>query len=209
MHLALACLQLARRACLRLPSPRQQGAETSGWGSRLRAERAAPQVVLEMIEVRDVDTARAMLRQTRVFTGMRQEDPDRFQRLDTLCGRTYFDIRCVCLRKWAPCLRWCRPECLNLREKASGPDRGAGTSIARWLRTGRPLGCTLDPRNTTAGRVGATVQRGADATRIFRSLAGLSVHTVWLTTRLLLATGDVSGGGGGAERCTERVSGGI
>ena len=48
-----------------------------------------------MIEVRDVDTARAMLRQTRVFAGMRQEDPDRFQRLDTLCGRTYFDIRCA------------------------------------------------------------------------------------------------------------------
>ena len=57
---------------------------------------AAPgpvQVVLEMIELRDVDTARAMLRQTRVLAGMRQEDPDRFQRLDTLCGRTYFDIR--------------------------------------------------------------------------------------------------------------------
>ena len=53
------------------------------------------QVVLEMIEVRDVDTARAMLKQTRVFASMRQEEPDRFQRLDTLCGRTYFDIRCV------------------------------------------------------------------------------------------------------------------
>ena len=55
----------------------------------------ASQVVLEMIEVRDVDTARAMLKQTRVFANMRQEEPDRFQRLDTLCGRTYFDIRCV------------------------------------------------------------------------------------------------------------------
>ncbi len=52
-----------------------------------------PQVVLELIEVRDVDTARAMLRQTTVFHRMRQEDPDRFHRLDTLCGRTYFDIR--------------------------------------------------------------------------------------------------------------------
>ena len=57
-----------------------------------------------MIEVRDVDTARAMLRQTRVFAGMRQEDPERFQRLDTLCGRTYFDIRCVFANARAACL---------------------------------------------------------------------------------------------------------
>ena len=57
-----------------------------------------------MIEVRDVDTARAMLRQTRVFAGMRQEDPERFQRLDTLCGRTYFDIRCVYFNAWSSCL---------------------------------------------------------------------------------------------------------
>ena len=52
--------------------------------------------MLELIEVRDVDTARAMLRQTTVFHRMRQEDPDRFHRLDTLCGRTYFDIRWAC-----------------------------------------------------------------------------------------------------------------
>ena len=52
------------------------------------------QVVLEMIELREVDTARAMLRQTAVFTRMKQEEPDRFLRLEHLCGKTYFDIRC-------------------------------------------------------------------------------------------------------------------
>ncbi len=46
-----------------------------------------------MIELREVDTARAMLRQTAVFTRMKQEEPDRFLRLEHLCGKTYFDIR--------------------------------------------------------------------------------------------------------------------
>ena len=53
------------------------------------------QVVLEMVELREVDTARAMLRQTQVFNRMKQEEPDRFLKLEHLCGRTYFDIRCV------------------------------------------------------------------------------------------------------------------
>ena len=51
------------------------------------------QVVLEMIELREVDTARAILRQTVVFTRMKQEEPDRFLKLEHLCGKTYFDIR--------------------------------------------------------------------------------------------------------------------
>lgn len=53
------------------------------------------QVVLEMVELREVDTARAMLRQTQVFNRMKQEEPDRFLKLEHLCGRTYFDIRCA------------------------------------------------------------------------------------------------------------------
>ena len=51
------------------------------------------QVVLELVELREVDTARAMLRQTAVFAGMKQEEPDRFLRLEHLCGRAYFDVR--------------------------------------------------------------------------------------------------------------------
>lgn len=47
-----------------------------------------------MVELREVDTARAMLRQTQVFNRMKQEEPDRFLKLEHLCGRTYFDIRC-------------------------------------------------------------------------------------------------------------------
>ena len=50
-------------------------------------------MVLEMIELREVDTARAMLRQTAVFNRMKQEEPDRFLKLEHLCGKTYFDIR--------------------------------------------------------------------------------------------------------------------
>ena len=48
-----------------------------------------------MVELREVDTARAMLRQTQVFNRMKQEEPDRFLKLEHLCGRTYFDIRCA------------------------------------------------------------------------------------------------------------------
>ena len=52
------------------------------------------QIILEMIEVREVDTARALLR-TQVFLRVKQEEPDRFLRLEHLCGRTYLDIRCL------------------------------------------------------------------------------------------------------------------
>ena len=45
-----------------------------------------------MIEVREIDTARAMLRTT-VFARVKQEEPDRYLRLEHLSGRTYFDIR--------------------------------------------------------------------------------------------------------------------
>ena len=51
------------------------------------------QVVLEMVEYREVDTARALLRQTPFFNRMKQEEPDRFLKLEHLCGRTYFDIK--------------------------------------------------------------------------------------------------------------------
>ncbi len=57
---------------------------------------------MEMIELREVDTARAMLRQTAVFTRMKQEEPERFLKLEHLCGKTYFDIRCF---SWVARLR--------------------------------------------------------------------------------------------------------
>eukprot|EP00983_Pelagomonas_calceolata_P036788 1134510-Pelagomonas_calceolata.AAC.2 len=50
-------------------------------------------VVLEMIELRESDTARAMLRQTQVFQRMKLEDPERYMRLEHLCSRMYFDAR--------------------------------------------------------------------------------------------------------------------
>ena len=46
-----------------------------------------------MIELRETDTARAMLRQTPVFQRLRQDDPDKLLRLERLCNQTYFDIR--------------------------------------------------------------------------------------------------------------------
>lgn len=51
------------------------------------------QVILEMMELREVDTARAMLRQTQVFQRMKVDDPERYIRLEHLIGRTFFDAR--------------------------------------------------------------------------------------------------------------------
>ena len=45
------------------------------------------QVVLEMVELRETETARVMLRTMKVFRRMQQDDPERFLRLDKLAGQ--------------------------------------------------------------------------------------------------------------------------
>ena len=67
----------------------------SAYCAGMHSEHILHQVVLEMVELREVDTARAVLRQTPVFNRMKQEEPDRFLKLEHLCGRTYFDTKYV------------------------------------------------------------------------------------------------------------------
>ena len=98
-----ATLALSAALCRRaIPQSYHRGCRTwepqgpsagSPEGSPRVAAGARAQVVLELVELREVDTARAMLRQTAVFAGMKQEEPDRFLRLEHLCGRAYFDVR--------------------------------------------------------------------------------------------------------------------
>ena len=51
------------------------------------------QIVLEMIELREIDTARVILRQAQVLSEMQNEDPERYTRLERLCSRTIIDVR--------------------------------------------------------------------------------------------------------------------
>ncbi|KXZ42628.1 hypothetical protein GPECTOR_129g558 [Gonium pectorale] len=60
---------------------------------RSKLEDLYEQIVLELFELREVDTARAMLRQTQVFQRMKLDDPERYMRLEHLASRTYFDGR--------------------------------------------------------------------------------------------------------------------
>jgi len=51
------------------------------------------QIAMELIELKEIEAARAMLRQTQVFQTMKSEDPERCVRLERLTKEAYADLR--------------------------------------------------------------------------------------------------------------------
>ena len=56
---------------------------------RRKLEDLYEQVVLELIELREIDAARAVLKETPVLISLQDDDPERYSRLEKLCGKTF------------------------------------------------------------------------------------------------------------------------
>eukprot|EP00357_Protocruzia_adherens_P006973 CAMPEP_0114979430 /NCGR_PEP_ID=MMETSP0216-20121206/4365_1 /TAXON_ID=223996 /ORGANISM="Protocruzia adherens, Strain Boccale" /LENGTH=513 /DNA_ID=CAMNT_0002340751 /DNA_START=500 /DNA_END=2041 /DNA_ORIENTATION=- len=51
------------------------------------------QVIIEMLELREIETAQLLLRETPTMLLCRQQDPDKYYHLEQLCSRSHFDPR--------------------------------------------------------------------------------------------------------------------
>ena len=112
-----------------------------------------------MIELREIDTARAMLKQTQVFTRMKVEDPERCNRLESLCSRTYFDAKCALSGQRCACRGSSQPT-VRFTGKVQ-QERQRCPSLADAVLLTVQGGVWQPAQGQTAGAAGAdTVRRG-------------------------------------------------